>query len=134
MSGEQLLRAFEECNVPADSFRHREHVEVAWLYLSRHSLLVALTRFVDGIKRLAASYGALDKYHETITWAYIFLVHERMHWTGRRQTWSEFEASNPDLFAWPSPILAKYYCEETLSSDLAKKVFLLPDQAATSIE
>lgn len=128
MTGEQLLRGFEECTVPAGSWRHRQHVEVAWLYLSRHPLLDALPRYAVGLKRLAASFGAADKYHETITWAFMLLVHERMERAERSETWAEFEANNDDLFMWPSPILTRYYSEDRLWSDLARRVFVLPDR------
>ena len=128
MPSAQLLDDFEHCRIPAGSFRHREHLEVAWLYRSRHELLVALNTFVEGIKRLANFYGATGKYHETITWAYLFVVHERMQRAGVEQTWRDFEANNPDLFAWPSPVLARYYRDETLQSDIARSIFLLPDR------
>ena len=129
MTGVRLLTGFEECTLAAGSFRHREHVEIAWLYLSRYSLLDALARFADGLRRLARSFGASDKYHETITWTFMLLVHERMQRAESSETWAEFAAHNSDLFEWPSPLLARYYSEETLWSDLARKVFVLPDRA-----
>ena len=64
--------------LPAAEVPHRAHVRLAWLYLREDSLLDALTRFVEGLKRYAGSLGASTKYHETITWAYLFLIHERM--------------------------------------------------------
>jgi hypothetical protein len=46
----------------------------------------------------------------------------------RPQAWAEFQAENQDLLSWKSSILRKYYRAETLSSDLAKGTFLLPDK------
>ena len=78
MHDREFVDAFERCTLPPDQFSHRAHVRLAWLYLRDGSLLEALPRFVDGLKRYAGSLGASAKYHETITWAYLFLIHERM--------------------------------------------------------
>lgn len=129
MCSHELLRRFETCEIPAGSFHHEEHVKVAWLYLSRYEPLVALAKFAGGLKRLAESFGATDKYHETITWAYMFLVHERMQRADGPQTWSEFASSNPDLLEWPNSVLDRYYSPETLQSATAKRCFVLPDSA-----
>jgi hypothetical protein len=47
---------------------------------------------------------------------------------GKTQNWDEFAANNPDLLVWKDGILSRYYCPETLSSDLARTVFVLPDR------
>jgi hypothetical protein len=79
-----FVRAFEDCTLPPEQFPHRAHVRLAWLYLREGSLLDALPRFVEGLKRYAASLGAATKYHETVTWAYMILIHERMPAPGAR--------------------------------------------------
>ena len=40
--------------------------------------LDALARFTAGLQRFATFHGHPGLYHETITWAYLFLIHERM--------------------------------------------------------
>lgn len=126
MRDRDFVDAFESCTLPAEQFPHRAHVRLAWLYLREGSLLDALMRFVEGLKRYAASLGASTKYHETITWAYLFLIHERM---ARESfaTFDEFAAANEDLF---NGILQKYYRKETLASELARHTFVMPDQPA----
>jgi len=47
---------------------------------------------------------------------------------GGRQSWEEFVAANPDLFDWQNSILKTYYREETLRSELARRVFVFPDR------
>jgi hypothetical protein len=123
-----FIREFESCALPEGSFRHQDHVRLAWLYLRQDSVLAALARFSEGLKRFAAAKGKAGLYHETITWAYILLINERMQRTEREATWEEFVAANPDLFDWKNSILKLYYREETLKSDLARKAFLLPDR------
>jgi hypothetical protein len=123
-----FIREFEAGTLPEESFRHPDHVRLAWLYLRQDTVLAALARFSEGLKRFAAAKGKAGLYHETITWAYVLLINERMQRTGREATWEGFVAANPDLFDWRNSILKLYYREETLKSDLARKAFLLPDR------
>jgi hypothetical protein len=123
----EFLRAFEDATLPADRFHHRDHVWVAWRYLSDRPLLEALTRFTESLKRFAAAHGATGLYHETITWAYFFLIHERMATGSEGEGWEGFAARNPDLFTWKPSVLDSYYRPDTLTSDRARRFFLMPD-------
>jgi len=125
---DELLRQFEDCSLPLEALRHSVHIQIAFLYLCRHSLLDVLARFPAALTRYAEAHGKRGLYHETISWAYILLIHERMQRAGRPQSWTEFASANPDLMTWSSTILKQYYRDETLSSDLARKTFLFPDK------
>jgi hypothetical protein len=125
---EEFIRQFEACTLAAECFHHRDHVKLAWLYLRRHSLLETLQKFSEGIKRFAAARGKSNLYHETITWAYVFLIHERLQRAGGKQNWEDFTAANADLFDWQNNVLKTYYREETLRSDLARRIFVFPDR------
>ena len=127
-----LLREFEAGTLPASTFHHREHVRVAWLYLKKEPPLTALARFAEGLQRFAAAHGQAGLYHETITWAYLLLIRERMEREGSGATWEEFAAHNPDLLSWKPSILDRYYRPETLGSELARRVFVMPDRASLS--
>ena len=125
-----FLEAFENCSLPEGAFHHRDHVRLAWLYLRRLPPAAALAKFSDGLRRFAASIGKAGLYHETITWAYLLLIGERIERGGRGQTWAEFAAKNSDLLTWKPSILDGYYSRETLASDLARRVFVLPDRVS----
>ncbi len=130
MTGDRaFVDAIESCTLPSEAFDHRAHVRLAWLYLSGQSLLEALPRFITSLKRYAGSLGASGKYHETITYAFIFLIHQRMA-ESPASTFDEFAAANPDLFG---PILQRYYEPETLASPLAKSVFVLPTKSFVDV-
>jgi hypothetical protein len=102
-------------------------VRLAYAYLSEYPVLAALGKFVSALKRFAAARGKTQLYNETITYAYFFLIHERM---ARHQVteWEEFARVNPDLLTWKDGILRRYYHEATLHSDLARDVFVFPDR------
>jgi hypothetical protein len=125
-SDEQLLEQFEAASIPEDCFPHSEHLHAAFLYLHRFPLVEALQRFSAALRRLAAAKGKPDRYHETITWAYMILVNQRMDETG--QIWEEFASKNADLLDWRNSILKKYYREDTLNSEKARRQFVLPDR------
>lgn len=122
-----LVEQFEQRLIPPESFHHSDHVRLAFCYLSGYPCLDALGRFSNTLKAYAASLGKAERYHETITHAYFFLIRERMART-RAKDWEEFALQNPDLLQWKNGILTRFYREETLKSDLARSVFLFPDK------
>jgi len=126
MSSPELFDRFVDTSLPADQFHHREHVNVAWLFVQKYGMPQALDEFSTAIKRFADAKGATGLYHETITWAFLLLIAERQ---ARRPvaTWEEFAAANPDLLVWKPSVLERYYSKELLSSDLARRTFLMPD-------
>lgn len=126
-SNVELIRRFEGDLVPEDSFHHADHVRLAFAYLCEYPVLSALEKFASAVKRFAAARGKTQLYNETITCAYLFLIKERMA-RCKETTWEEFASQNSDLLVWKGGILNRYYCEATLKSDLARKVFVLPDK------
>jgi hypothetical protein len=127
MPGDELIDRFESDALPEDSFHHSDHVRLAFAYLSRYPALEALDKFSNALKRYAAARGKPRRYHETITYAYFFLIRERIVRSGGAD-WDEFARRNPDLLAWRDGILTRYYQEATLQSDLARGLFLFPDK------
>ncbi len=127
MRDEEIIERFE--NITLESFHHADHVRLVWLYLRRYTLAEVLARFPEALKRFATAHGKPDLYHETITWAYIFLIHERAL-RGGETLWEEFARNNPDLLKWKDGILKSYYLDGTLQSETAKRVFVLPDRLA----
>jgi hypothetical protein len=125
---DELIRQFEDCSLPLEALRHCVHIEIAYLYLRKYALLDVLARFPAALTRYAEAHGKKGLYHETITWAYILLIHERMQRAGHAQSWDQFKTANPDLLSWTATVLKQYYRDETLSSDLARKIFLFPDK------
>src|SRR5581483_7271168 len=100
MTDEALVACFEAAEEPPGGFHHREHVRVAWWYLRQLPWTTALERFAAGLRRYAAARGAAQRYHETITTAYVLMVNERLDEDARHLSWEEFAGRNPDLLAW----------------------------------
>ena len=132
MNCEELIAALEECRLPADAFDHRDHVQAGFGYLQSHGYAGALAEMARALRRFAAPHGKAGLYHETITAAFLALIHERMaedlvalggDFT-RKLDWESFAARHPDLFA--GDLIGRYYSKDTLRSDLARRCFVLP--------
>ena len=130
MTCTELIQLFETGEIPAESFHHADHVQLAFAYLSMSPPLEALGKFSAALKRYAEARGKSGLYHETITHAYFFLIRERMARTSTAD-WDEFAQQNSDLLRWKPGVLERYYRESTLQSDLARSVFLFPDKCDT---
>ena len=128
MTDEQLVEYFEAGDEPPGGFHHPEHVRVAWWYARREPWPLALHRFQAAVRRFAAARGKPERYHETITAAFMVLVQERLDADGARDlSWDEFASRNADLLEWNPSILDRRYLPGTLSSERARRIFVLPD-------
>jgi len=125
-----FVAAFEDTTLPPERFHHADHIRLAWLLLAADDLPAALDRFRRGLRRYAAALGKADLYHETITVAYVLLIHERREGGPAGEPFEDFARRNPDLLAWRPGVLDRYYRPETLASERARRVFLLPDRLA----
>ena len=59
---------------------------MAFLYLCRYPPLEALQRFSASLVKFATAHNKPTLYHETITWAFLLLIRERMARSGRQET------------------------------------------------
>ena len=101
MTDAAFLRALEACDLPESDFGHAEHVRATYLYLRDSDFAGALTRTRTTIRKYARHFGKSDRYHETITVAYVALIARHM-----------FEHGDGG--------------GEELKSDIARRVFVLP--------
>src|SRR5688572_27096878 len=100
MADDEFLAAFEACAL--DEFHHRDHVKVAYLYLRQHPLDGAIAKVRTGLQSLAVAWGApvddLERgYHETITQAWVRLVHLTLSDDGAAQSADAFCDEHPKL-------------------------------------
>jgi hypothetical protein len=128
MSDVEFLASFESLEIPGSDFRHKDHVRLAWIYLHDSDFAAGAARFCEYFRRFVRHIGAESKYHETITWFYLVIVFERIRAQPASSTWEAFAGSNGDLLDSGMGLLRNRYRNETLSSPLARRIFLLPDR------
>jgi uncharacterized protein YfiM (DUF2279 family) len=124
-SDEDFLRAFEDLSFPAELFHHREHLRVAWLYLQSSDASRAAELMAGGIRRFANHHGATQKYHHTLTMAWMRLIAAALVETPEGKTFEQFMAAHPELS--DKSLLAKYYSNELLQSAAAREGWVEPD-------
>jgi hypothetical protein len=108
-------------------FGHREYLELAWTYLASHPVTEAERAMSAAIREVAARHGAPDKYHETMTRAWVRLVAAHRH--GSESSGFEvFMAANPGLL--DRRLLAGHYSDDLLWSDAARGGCVEPDLRA----
>jgi hypothetical protein len=122
----QFLSAFEHCTLSPAAFRHRDHVRLAFIYLTLHDADTALSAMRSGLQRFLAHVGApASKYHETITRAWLLAVEHFMREAGPVASFDQFAAAAPRLFVRGA--METHYTRELLSSDEARQRFVEPD-------
>lgn len=87
MTDDEFIASFQDCSLAVECFRHADHVRMAFLHLSRYPPLQAIQRFSDSLAKFAAAHDKPTLYHETITWAFLLLIRERMARAAHQQTW-----------------------------------------------
>ena len=130
MNDDEFLTAFEACTL--DEFHHRDHIKVAYLYLRRYPLDDAIAKVRAGLQALAAAWGApvndLEKgYHETMTQAWVRLVHLTLSDCGVAETADAFCNEQPQLMQ--KTRLQLFYSRERIMTWEAKREFVEPDLA-----
>lgn len=123
MTDAALLASFLAGTIDNRSFRHADHVHVAFLLLRRHGFVDAAAVFCACLKRIAARAGKAEAYHETVTIAFLSLIAERM--AAGPDGYDAFAAVHADLFS--PAVLERWYAPARLASPLARTTFLLPD-------
>ena len=100
LSDNDFLKAFENCTLPFPEWKHRAHLKIAYLYLRQYPFPQALNRVRGNIKRYNAATNTPESlergYHETMTVAWLWLVHFTLCEYGPAPSADEFlDASYP---------------------------------------
>jgi hypothetical protein len=112
----------------AERFGHRQHVELTWLAVRRYGVPAAVGLVSDGIRRTARYAGAPQKYHATVSRAWVELVgyHVAQHGPAEPE-FATFAERNPALL--DKRLLTRFYRPATLASPQAKTGWAEPDLA-----
>jgi hypothetical protein len=120
-----VLARFLSGQQDPETFRHADHVRVAFELLQRRPFLRAAQIYVRQIQRLVERAGNPLAYHETITVAFLSAINERMS-ANPSASFESFARDNPDLME--KGALSRWYSKEQLASPLARRTFVLPSR------
>ena len=123
LNDDEFLTAFNDCELPLSSFRHGDHLRLAWLHLHRHPFAEALMLVRTDIQRFAAYHGVPHIFHETSTIAWTALLS-----THNEATFEQFVRDND--YRLTLGLLHRFWTPATLNSEAARCAWIPPDRDA----
>lgn len=123
---QRYLNMFESYEIDAATFHHREHLRIAYVLVATYGLEAAFVRLKASLLGLLNHLGVgTEKYHETVTYAWLLAVHHFMHMTADSKSFDDFIHRNSLLL--DASIMGSHYSQSLLQSPEAKAKFLEPD-------
>lgn len=128
MTAADLLDGLADGSLPPSEFGHAAHLRVARELLLQAPGAEAEARFCTLIEGYVRRLGAGAKFHRTLSIALLRLTAARLR---PGESWTQFQAANPALFADARGLLALHYSTERLAA--GRERFLAPDLAALPV-
>jgi hypothetical protein len=125
MDDSEFLKLFHEGALTGDEFRHRGHLRLAWLVLSRHTKSEAEQIVAGEIRRFAVANGASNRYHDTLTRFWVRLLSHAMENAPEARNIDELLNVFPFLLDKSLPY--RHWRGETFNSDPARTGWVEPD-------
>lgn len=110
---------------PTGQFRHRQHVNLAFVAVRRYGMPTAATRICGWIRHIAAYERAPQKYHHTVSWAWMEIVAHHVETDPECADFDAFAERHPALL--DKRLLSRHYRSSTLASRPARSGWVEPD-------
>jgi hypothetical protein len=107
-------------------FRHREHINLAFYGVRRYGMPDAVSRVCGWIQQVAAYQRAPQKYHHTVSRAWVELVAQHVAEDPGCADFASFAERNPALL--DKRLLARHYRSSTLAAAAARQQWVEPDR------
>lgn len=128
LTDDELIEGFEATSLAA--FPHAEHVRLTILYLARHGRQETERRLFEGLRRFAAAKGVPEKFHVTMTIAWLNLVEDARLRNPQAADPGSLLTACPELL--DRDALLRFYTRERLMSDEARRGWVPPDRGRDS--
>ncbi|HEV3219933.1 MAG TPA: hypothetical protein VGZ48_09190 [Candidatus Acidoferrales bacterium] len=124
LSDEELVRRIEDCTLEAE-FHHADHIRLAWIYLRMLPEAEAAQRMASTLRRYSAHKGKPERYHHTMTLAWVRLVDSARRATPEIDLFVEFIGAHTHLT--DQRTLVRHYSQLRLDDPAARAEWLEPD-------
>lgn len=124
MTDREFIQAFEDTTL--EPFHHRDHLRVTWLYVQQYGEDGTRPRLAQAILRYAAARNVAEKYHETITQTWIYLVA-----AAKSPSFDAMLESYPHFL--DKKFLDRFYSPALLQSPEARRQWVEPDLAKLNV-
>src|SRR5271169_4224321 len=92
----ELVREIESCTLDTE-FHHADHIRLAWIYLRMMPPAGAEERMTATLRRYSTHKGKAERYHHTMTLAWMRIVAGARRATPELNVFEDFIAAHPDL-------------------------------------
>ena len=110
---------------PTGEFRHRQHVNLAFLAVRRYGMPEATGKVCTWIRQLAGYESVPQKYHHTVSQAWVELVAHHVAADPECADFDVFARRNPALL--DKRLLSRHYRSSTLAAKPARGGWVDPD-------
>jgi len=110
---------------PGGQFRHRQHINLAFYAVRRYGMPDAVGTVCGWIRQIAAYERAPQKYHHTVSRAWVELVAHHVAVDPDCADFGVFADRNPALL--DKRLLARHYRSSTLAAGPARRGWVEPD-------
>ena len=124
----ELAAILPEITGPSGQFRHRQHIHLAFLAVRRYGMPEATTRICDWIQRIAAYERAPQKYHHTVSRAWVEIVAHHVDADPDCADFGTFASRHPALL--DKRLLTRHYRSSTLAAAPARRSMAPASQTA----
>jgi hypothetical protein len=97
MTDDELVGGFETGLLAPERFGHREHLRLAWCYLTRFGRDDTERKLLTGLRAFAARAGRPDKFDAALTSAWVGALADASARLGSPATFEALIAARPDL-------------------------------------
>jgi hypothetical protein len=126
LTDDELVRGFEAGTLSA--FPHAEHVRLTIVYLIRHGREETRRKMLDGLARFATAKGQPEKFHVTMTHAWIDLIDAARRAHPDAPDAAALVGACPQLS--DRDALLRFYSPERLNSAEARERWVPPDRVS----
>ena len=120
------LERFVRGEIDTSAFPHREHVRMAFEMLRRHDFAETVWHFSRTLRAMATRAGKPQAFNQTVTIAFLSLIAERMERDGAPD-FAAFVRAHPEML--DKSALSRWYRPDQLSTEIARRTFVLPEPA-----
>jgi hypothetical protein len=121
----EFVRLVEAGDFPGDKFHHGDHIRLAWIYVETLGAAAAEERIRVSILKFATNLNHPEKYHDTMTRAWLRLVAVGHAIGPQTGDFPDFIAQHRWLLNRDA--LSSFYSKPHLMSDAARQGWVGPD-------
>ena len=110
---------------PSGQFRHRQHINLAFVAVRRYGMPEATAKICTWIRHIAAYERAPQKYHHTVSRAWVEIVAHHVETDPECTDFDAFAGRHPALL--DKRLVGRHYRSATLAAEPARRGWVEPD-------